>query len=242
MTEKQNRYEIKDDYVIGYTSRYNREFYFDLEDFEKVKQYYWIKDSEGNVICKEEKPQLSMHKLIMGDGIYIHKNDNKSDNRRENLISIRGYHNDGKVYLNGYISIYMPEHERAFDNGCVYEHVLVAEEMLGRKLKPKEVVHHKDKDRTNNSPENLMVFQTDEDHIAFHGGAECIKDVDGTYYCIKKFLKFTYYYRDRTRRDIDNNIIDIGSIDVKTSNIKNEHLKNICPICNINYKYICPHH
>ena len=238
MTEKQNRYEIKDDYVIGYTSRYNREFYFDLEDFEKVKQYYWIKDSEGNVICKEEKPQLSMHKLIMGDGIYIHKNDNKSDNRRENLISIRGYHNDGKVYLNGYISIYMPEHERAFDNGCVYEHVLIAEEILGRKLKPKEVVHHKDKNRTNNSPENLMVFQTDEDHIAFHGGAECIKDVDGTYYCIKKFLKFTYYYRDRTRRDIDNNIIDVGSIDVITSNIKKEQRKNICPICNINYKYI----
>ena len=232
LTEFKNRYEIKDNYVIGYTARYNK-FYFDLEDFDNVKKYYWTKDSDGNIISKENNKRLSMHKLIMGDGNYIHKNDNKSDNRKENLVSVRGYHNDGKTYLNGYIAIYMPEHERSFDNGCVYEHVLVAEKILGRKLKPKEVVHHKDKNRTNNFQDNLMVFQTEEDHIAFHGGAELVKDIDETYYCIKKFLKFTYYYRDRTRRDINNNIVDIGSIDVKT--IK---YKDICPYCETNYKEI----
>lgn len=233
MTELKNRYEVKEDYVVGYTARRQNEFYFDLDDFSKIQQYYWTMDSDGNVLCRDEIPQLSMHKLIMGDGIYVHKNDNKSDNRKENLVSVRGYHNDGKVYINGYIAIYMPEHKRSFDNGCVYEHVLVAEQILNRELKPKEVVHHKDKNRTNNSPDNLMVFQTDEDHVAYHGGAELVKDTDGTYYCIKSFLKFTYYYRDRTRRDIDNNVIDVGSIDVKT--IK---YKDLCPICETNYKYI----
>lgn len=167
----------------------------------------------------------------MGDGIYIHKNGNNNDNRKNNIISVRGAHNDGKIYLNGYIAIYMPEHERAFDNGCVYEHVLVAENILGRKLKQEECVHHKDKNRTNNSKDNLMVFQTNEDHIAFHGGAEVVLDIDGTYYCIKKFLKFTYYYRDRTKRDIDNNVIDIGSVDVKTTKTK-----DICPYCETNFK------
>ena len=226
-----NEYEIKENYVIGRTARRKNEFYFDLEDYEKVKQYYWVLDSDKNVICKNEKPQLSMHKLIMGEGIYLHRNNQNNDNRKENLIPARGGHNNGKIYMNGYIAIYMPEHEKAFDNGCVYEHVLIAEKILGRKLKPEECVHHKDKDRANNSLENLMVFKTNEDHIAFHGGAEVVLDIDGTYYCIKKFLKFTYHYRDRTRRDIDNNILDIGSVDVKT--IKT---KNICPYCEVNFK------
>lgn len=233
MVEYKNKYAIKDNYVIGYTGRYHNEFYFDLEDFEKIQQYYWVLDSAHNVICKNVKPQLSMHKLIMGDGIYIHQNGNNSDNRKENLISVRGYHNDGKTYLNGYIAIYMPEHDRAFDNGCVYEHVLVAEKMLGRSLKSKEVVHHKDKDRTNNNIENLMVFQTDEDHIAFHGGTKAVQDIDGTYYCIKQFLQFTYYYRDRTRRDIDNNILDTGSVHAHIT-----AQKDLCPICETNQKYI----
>lgn len=174
-----------------------------------------------------------MHKLIMGDGIYIHKNDNKCDNRKDNLIPARSYHNDGKTYLNGYISIYMPEHERAFDNGCVYEHILVAEKILGRKLKEEECVHHKDKNRINNSPDNLMVFKTNEDHIAFHGGAEAILGEDGAYYCIRKDSKYIYYYGNRTRKDIDTGIIDNESIYVK----KNKQ-KDLCQVCKTNYKYI----
>lgn len=72
----------------------------------------------------------------------------------------------------------MPEHERAFDNGCVYEHILVAEKMLGRKLKKEECVHHKDKDRTNNLESNLMVFKTSSDHAAYHNGAKIYLEGD----------------------------------------------------------------
>lgn len=39
-----------------------------------------------------------------------------------------------------------------------YEHILMAEDMLDRKLKPGEEVHHLDKNRTNNSPDNLLVL------------------------------------------------------------------------------------
>lgn len=45
-------------------------------------------------------------------------------------------------------------------SGCVYEHILVAESILGRRLLPGETVHHKDRNRANNSPENLMVFKS----------------------------------------------------------------------------------
>lgn len=63
---------------------------------------------------------------------------------------------------NGYILIYMPTHPRSFSSGSfkgyLYEHILVAEELMGRPLISGEVVHHLDKNRTNNSPENLLVI------------------------------------------------------------------------------------
>lgn len=40
----------------------------------------------------------------------------------------------------------------------MYEHRLIAEEMLDRPLREGEEVHHLDKNRTNNSPDNLLVL------------------------------------------------------------------------------------
>lgn len=47
------------------------------------------------------------------------------------------------------------------------QHRLVAEKMLGRKLREDEVVHHIDGDKRNNDPENLMVM-TAAEHGRFH--------------------------------------------------------------------------
>lgn len=76
---------------------------------------------------------------------------------------------------NGYKLIYLPNHHMAFSNGCVYEHIVEAEKMLGRKLKKGEVVHHKDKNRENNSFNNLMVFASNGDHVSFHNGLDIVK-------------------------------------------------------------------
>ena len=73
-----------------------------------------------------------------------------------------------KNQSNGYRVVYMPNHKRAYKNGTVYEHVLIAEQIIGRSLKPGEVVHHKDRNRLNNLPDNLIVFASNSAHTLFH--------------------------------------------------------------------------
>lgn len=41
-----------------------------------------------------------------------------------------------------YKAAYAPDHPRRLENNRIYEHVLVAEEKLGRYLKDGEVVHY----------------------------------------------------------------------------------------------------
>lgn len=48
-----------------------------------------------------------------------------------------------------------------------FQHRIVAENMIGRKLLPDEVVHHIDGDRSNNSPDNLVVM-TRSEHCRLH--------------------------------------------------------------------------
>jgi hypothetical protein len=78
----------------------------------------------------------------------------------------------GKIICRGYVLIRKKDHPRAKGRNrragfYVGEHVLVAEKMLGRYMERGEVVHHKDGNRQNNNPQNLIVL-TNSEHIKLH--------------------------------------------------------------------------
>jgi len=88
---------------------------------------------------------------------------------------------------NAYMRKYRKEnpqchHRTAYENGKYVggRSRKVCSIILGRPLKPNEVVHHIDGIGYNDNPENLMVFATQKDHLAFHRGwmVEAVLDTD----------------------------------------------------------------
>ena len=84
--KKHNVYDMSNDYGIGSTEN-GDEFYFDKEDYEKIKDYYWYLNKDGYVISTpfHNSKTILMHRLVMDvsdskvlvDHIYHHKNDNR---------------------------------------------------------------------------------------------------------------------------------------------------------------------
>lgn len=75
-----------------------------------------------------------------------------------------------KVRKDGYVLIYAPDHPCATANGdgsrtYILEHRLVMERHLGRYLLPNEVVHHIDKNPSNNNIDNLRLYSSHAEHV-----------------------------------------------------------------------------
>lgn len=86
-SKKYNRYNLSKEYGIGYSSN-NKEFYFDLEDYEKISGINWIVKSNNYVEGKDENQKtISLHRLVMGYPKYQidHINHHPNDNRKINL-------------------------------------------------------------------------------------------------------------------------------------------------------------
>ena len=90
--KKYNTYDLSGEYGIGYTEC-GKEFYFDLEDYDKIKDYYWnAKDSNDNhIIGSVNGTKTSLHRFLMNVNsesnlVVDHINTHcPEDNRKKNL-------------------------------------------------------------------------------------------------------------------------------------------------------------
>lgn len=73
----------------------------------------------------------------------------------------------------GYVLVYSPDHRsRRKHMPYVLEHRLVMERHLGRRLRPIEVVHHRNGDKQDNRLANLRLFATNGRHLQHELGAD----------------------------------------------------------------------
>lgn len=77
------------------------------------------------------------------------------------------------VDSDGYVNLWDPTHPCRKANDYVLEHRAVACTMLGRPLRPGEVVHHKNGVKDDNRPENLEVFSTNAEHLRHELTGRC---------------------------------------------------------------------
>ena len=89
--KKYNKYNLSGEYGIGWTNNTNTEFYFDLEDFDKIKDYCWYEYTDHNdyhsIRANNNGTTTSIQWIIAGK-YYDHINRNPFDNRKENLRKV----------------------------------------------------------------------------------------------------------------------------------------------------------
>ena len=91
--KKRNKYNLTGEYGVGWTSNTNEEFYFDLEDYDKIKNYTWRKGKRGYAYAIINNKYIYMHKYLTDYNMTDHINRNKLDNRKENLRETTNFQN-----------------------------------------------------------------------------------------------------------------------------------------------------
>lgn len=82
-----NTYDLSGEYGIGYTSK-GEEFYFDLEDYDKIKDYCWCYSGKDKYVSNT-RYKLRMHRFVMNCQdeklVVDHINHITYDDRKKNL-------------------------------------------------------------------------------------------------------------------------------------------------------------
>ena len=87
---KTNKYDTETyEYGVGWTSNTNTEFYFDIEDYDLIKDYCWFETASGGyhsllAHIQNGESQIKMSALL-GFKNYDHINRNPLDNRKKNF-------------------------------------------------------------------------------------------------------------------------------------------------------------
>jgi hypothetical protein len=115
--KKYNHYEKRIDeygeYYVGFTTNTNKEFYFDIDDYDKIKECCWFESSNQDktyffVASHKDGKNVKLHQLIAGK-YSDHIDRDPFNNRRRNLRQCthqencwnRGAHKDGSSGVAG---------------------------------------------------------------------------------------------------------------------------------------------
>lgn len=93
--KKYNKYDLSGEYGVGWTNK-GEEFWFDKEDYDKIKNYCWHYNRSGHLISTEpnSNKRAFLHRKVMEpvpDGMMVDhinhpsRNQPKYDNRKQNL-------------------------------------------------------------------------------------------------------------------------------------------------------------
>lgn len=128
MRHKTNTYDLSGDYGIGYTSK-GEEFWFDLEDFEKIKNYCWYFSNCGYLKARSlvgdgwQSDKIYLHRVVMNakngeivDHIAHGNGELNYDNRKSNL-RIVGYSENG-------MNSVLPKNNKSGYKGVFYSNTL----------------------------------------------------------------------------------------------------------------------
>jgi len=65
---KYNTYDLTGSYGIGFSNNKNNSFYFDLEDFEKIRYWCWIENDDGYISARHSRTTdhkvFSLHRYV----------------------------------------------------------------------------------------------------------------------------------------------------------------------------------
>ena len=90
--KRYNDYDLSGEYGIGWTHNTHRKFYFDIEDYDKIKNYCWYETEHKNsgyheVVSNDSSGKtIRMHWIICGKR-YDHADRDPFNNRKNNLRS-----------------------------------------------------------------------------------------------------------------------------------------------------------
>lgn len=132
----------------------SRECYYEFKGLTKV-----------NVVCERCGKEFSKSPSLVSERNYCSRQCHMKTMNEELNPTRMGL--DTRVKLrNAHLGCGSGQsYEKTFGR---HTHRVVAEQILGRRLKPKEVVHHIDGNKRNNSHENLMIFSCQAEHAKWH--------------------------------------------------------------------------